>query len=458
MIRATTIGVLKNYRYGLNNSFTKQNDARTTVLTHRNFNSFAEDPAAAAQTFLLRRARMTAESQYSVCDTSYRRFQSAWSALDTVINDVDNANGKFDETIKQAGLKGLNDPTGDARTALAKVIDEMGNTLVQVMNNNYAGTFLFSGADGQTVPFTWGDNGELLYRGIPVDAAVPETLTAGTDADGNPQKISITLDANGNYNPAGTTSYLVAGKAELVDCDGDLTKAPENALKDAAGNPVVLDKNGKPFADKNALDAAIAAGDKCSYVAVNEGGTISQKDYDTEVKNAEKLRYLSENEKLFMDIGLGNKENENDQVISSSVFDSTLQGINFLGYGKDADGDPKNIVSIVKQMGDILNRVKDGKLSESDYNDLYRLTGKFEDASARLQDAHTDMDARTTTLKNNLGLLEGNMYDLVEQYAGIEDVDDADAISAFLWASYSYNAALRVGNSVLSQSLMDYMQ
>ena len=41
---------------------------------------------------------------------------------------------------------------------------------------------------------------------------------------------------------------------------------------------------------------------------------------------------------------------------------------------------------------------------------------------------------------------------------GIEDVDDAEAISAFLWASYSYNAALRVGNSVLSQSLMDYMQ
>lgn len=458
MIRATTIGVLKNYRYGLNNSFIKQNDARTTVLTHRNFNSFAEDPAAAARSFQLRRSRMVAQSQYSVCDTSYRRFQSAWSALDTVINDVDNANGKFDETIKQSSLEALNDPTGDARTALAKVISETADALVQVMNNTYAGTFLFSGADGQTVPFSWGDNGELLYRGIPVDAAVPETLTAGTDVDGNPQKISITLDANGNYDPAGTTSYLVAGKAELVDCDGDLTKAPENALKDAAGKPVVLDKDGKPFADKNALDAAVAAGEKCSYVTVDEGGTISQKDYETEEKNAEKLRYLSEEEKLYQDIGLGNKEDENGSVITSSVFDSTLQGINFLGYGKDADGDPKNIVSIVKQMGDIMNKVKDGQLSTEDYNDLFRLTGKFEDAADKLKVAHDDMDARSSTLKNNLGLLEGNVYDLVEQYAGIEDVDDAEAISAFLWASYSYNAALRVGNSVLSQSLMDYMQ
>lgn len=464
MIRATTIGVLKNYRYGLNNSFIKQNDARTTVLTHRNFNSFAEDPAAAARSFQLRRSRMVAQSQYSVCDTSYRRFQSAWSALDTVINDVDNANGKFDETIKQSSLEALNDPTGDARTALAKVISETADALVQVMNNNYAGTFLFSGADGQTVPFTWGEGGELLYRGIPVDSAVPETLTAGTDADGNPQKISVTLDENGNYDPTGTgtESYLVAGKSALVDYVDPATdpnaQVPANALKDKDGNPVILDENGKPFPDKPALDAAVAAGKKCSYVTVDEGGTISKEDYETEEKNVEKLRYLSEDERLYMDIGLGNKEDENDKVISSSVFDSTLQGINFLGYGKDADGDPKNIVSIVKQMGDIMNKVKDGQLSKEDYDDLFRLTGKFEDAADKLKVAHDDMDARSSTLKNNLGLLEGNVYDLVEQYAGIEDVDDAEAISAFLWASYSYNAALRVGNSVLSQSLMDYMQ
>lgn len=532
MIRATTIGVLKNYRYGLNNSFTKLNDARTTMRTHRNFNSFAEDPSAAALSFQLRRARMTAESQYSVCDTSYRRFQSAWSALDTVINDVDNANGRFDETIKQAGLKGLNDPTGDARTALAKVISETADALVQVMNNTYAGTFLFSGADGQTVPFTWGDNGELLYRGIPVDAAVPDTLTV-TDAAGETVNLSLKLDADGHYDAAnGTETYFLDGKAALVefsrpsdadidaknleeilsepptdaerdgnnklvivdkdgnafaddnavkqaikdgndvfykvqDQDGNdklvsanpyIVTPPDNALTDAAGNPVIVGEDGTVFKTMDEVNAALAGGKKCSYVTVEPGGTISEEDYNTEVENVEKLRYLSEDEKLYMDIGLGNKEDENDKVISSSVFDSTLQGINFLGYGKDADGDPKNIVSIVKQMGDILNRVQDGQLSQSDYDDLFRLTGKFEDASSRLQDAHTNMDARSSTLKNNLGLLEGNMYDLVEQYAGIEDVNGAEAISAFLWASYSYNAALRVGNSVLSQSLMDYMQ
>ena len=68
------------------------------------------------------------------------------------------------------------------------------------------------------------------------------------------------------------------------------------------------------------------------------------------------------------------------------------------------------------------------------------------------------MDAGTLKLKNNLALLEDNFYGLQEQYSEIEDVDMADAISSFLWAEYCYNAALKVGNSILSQSLMDYLQ
>ena len=54
--------------------------------------------------------------------------------------------------------------------------------------------------------------------------------------------------------------------------------------------------------------------------------------------------------------------------------------------------------------------------------------------------------------------MEDNFYGLQEQYSAIEDVNMADAISSFLWAEYCYNAALKVGNSILSQTLMDYLQ
>ena len=67
------------------------------------------------------------------------------------------------------------------------------------------------------------------------------------------------------------------------------------------------------------------------------------------------------------------------------------------------------------------------------------------------------MDAGTLKLKNNLDILEDNFYNLDTQTANLEDVDMVEAISSFIWAEYAYNAALKVGNSILSQSLMDYM-
>ena len=437
MIRATTIGVLKNYRYGLNKSFTKQNDARTTMLTHRNFNSFAEDPSAAALSFQLRHARMTAESQKTVCDTSLRRFETAWASLETVVNKVDNVRKN---SIKEADLTALNDPVGDARRALGKELDILADTLVQVMNNRYGDNFLFSGADGQTVPFSWGEDGELLYRGIPVDAAVPEVAMD----NGAPRPV----DKDGNLDPTGQYYIQSDSISTMKAADFDAMDAADQprVMKGADGNPVRVDENGN-------FDPA------GEYVMVTTNiKTMSKEDYDKEAANAEKLRYLSEDEKLYMDIGLGNKEDENDKLISSTAFDSTLQGISFLGFGKDADGDPKNIVSLVKKMANLCNSDYDGPLKTEDYNELFRLVGKTEDASSVIHDQHTAMDARSSKLKNNLELLDDNIYTLTEQYAEIEDVVDADAISAFLWASYSYNAALRVGNSVLSQSLMDYMQ
>ncbi len=39
----------------------------------------------------------------------------------------------------------------------------------------------------------------------------------------------------------------------------------------------------------------------------------------------------------------------------------------------------------------------------------------------------------------------------------MEDIDPADAITTLMWAQYSYNAALRIGTQLLSQSLIDYM-
>lgn len=356
MIRVTTNSVLKNYRFNLNRSINNLEDARKLVLTGRNFNSFAEDPSAAAQSFKLRRSYLRTKSQYEVSQAVTSKYRAAWSTLETVVNDVDNRKG---ECAKTAELVAGNDPTASGRNALGKNMEQLAEGIIQAMNGcKYGDSFSFAGADGLNVPFTWKDkvdaNGkvvgkELYYRDIPVDVK------------------------------EGTPEY-------------------------------------------------------------------------------EKLQALT-TEKKFMDIGLGLQEDENGKLIESSAFDASLPGINFLGYGTDDDGDPKNVVSIINKMGEILSRCSENGTwaSEDDEKDFRRLMGKFETAADGLKVAHTELATEAKFLSDNETQLKETAFTLNEHIMNLDQVDTAEAITTFIWAQYSYNAALQMGTSVLGQSLMDYL-
>lgn len=173
MVRATTGGVLKSYRYNLMNSFISSNKARETVLTQRVFNSYAEDPAAAAKSFRLRKSRMMTSSQLSVCQDTYYKHSAGFQCLLTIDELIDTTNGKGTAmtTLKGTTLEMLNDPKGDARVQLTKVLDQLSDTIVQNLNQTYGDDFIFAGADGQNVPFTVEEvNGvkKLFYRGVSV--------------------------------------------------------------------------------------------------------------------------------------------------------------------------------------------------------------------------------------------------------------------------------------------------
>lgn len=351
LIRSTTNSVLKGYKSNLMRSFTTLNKSRNTVLTQRNFVSYAEDPAAAAQSFQLRRSFARVDGQYGVNVSTSRKFDVAWSALDTVGKAIDT--GVSNNTAWKDVLAGASDTSGSGRAPLGKSLTQLADSIVQTMNCKYGDTFVFAGADGLKVPFTWDGEGpdrKLCYRGVPVDA---------------------------------------------------LANSPD------------LDK----------------------------------------------LDYMSE-EGRYVDIGLGLQEDENGNLIKSSAFNDALQGINFLGYGVDQDGDPKNVVSIIQRMGTILSNCSDDGhwASPDEQEEFARLAEKFEKASAKFKESYVEMDAQTQFLKKNETQLKATAATLNEQILGIEQCDLVDAIMSFSWAQYSYNAALKMGNSILSQSLMDYLQ
>ena len=345
MIRSTTNGILNSYRFNLQRSTHSLNKARDTVLTGRNFNSFAEDPAAAAHCFQMRRSFQRVDSQLALSQSVVSKYEMAWSSLNSVVDDLTNA--KNSSALGDI-ISGSSDATASGRNALGQKLTQMAEGLVQTMNAKYGDSFVFAGADGLNVPLELKD-GTLYYRGIDVNSTDP--------------------------------------------------------------------------------------------------------------KDMEALDYLANGEKKYADLGLGLQENENGELIESSVFDVTLQAINFLGYGTDGDGDPKNVISLVGRMGEILeNCDSNGKFAAGEEEEFKRLFEKFGAATDLLSDKHTELDARAAFLKSNQTQLERNGYTLQEQILGIEDADPAEAISAYSWAQYCYNSALKVGNSILSESLMDYLK
>lgn len=168
--------------------------------------------------------------------------------------------------------------------------------------------------------------------------------------------------------------------------------------------------------------------------------------------------YEKIDDKLYVDVGLGFQEGNNG-IISSSAYDSALNGLDFLGYGTDGDDLPNNVVSIMKELGEMFQSydTKTNTWVKGSAEEAQKLMNKLEQASDRLNKAHVELDAKTTFLKTNQERLTATGDNLNEQVVNVEDVDPAQAIMELVWAQQAYNAALKVGTNIIPQSLLDYM-
>lgn len=190
-----------------------------------------------------------------------------------------------------------------------------------------------------------------------------------------------------------------------------------------------------------------------TYRGQNVDKMIKSSD-DPNVKNT----YENIDDSLYVDIGLGFQE-ANGELISSSAYDAALNGLDFLGYGEDAAGNPNNIVSIMWQMGEIFEGydIDTNTWTNGSREKAQELMAKLEDAADNLNEQHTKLDADTKYLYTNLDRLTTTKDNLNEQIINIEDVDKAQAIMDLVWAQQAYNAALKIGTNIIPQSLLDYM-
>lgn len=370
-MRVTTNGTLRTYKSDLMRASNNLSNARTRVLTQRNFNSYAEDPSSATLAFKLRRQFSNVNNQLTNTNSLINRFHSAWTAVGTIKGLVETA-------VKDAALRGDSDSVGSGRRPLAETLAGTAKSIVQTLNNKYGESFIFAGNDGMNVPFSWSDTGELLFRGIPVDSG-------------------------GNTPPK-----------------------PEGA-------------------PPRTTDVTAGSEWEAYYNAYPEYAVLVDTTYETS----------------YIDVGAGLSEHTDGTLNTATVFNSAINALDILGFGVDQDGDPLNTVSLIKELSDILYRCDADSgdyANDEDKADALRLTKKLEDALNNITNKWTDLDGQSTYLEATKSRLTMDGYSINEQILSLEQVDLAEAITDFSWAQYCYNAALKVGNDIISQSLIDYMR
>lgn len=481
--RITTNMMMNTYRYNLQGSTRTMDRSRTAIETRRNFNSFAEDPAAATHAWRLRRSYSKNVDYQNSNTEAYTRFQIAYATLETSNDKLLNGDAGAFEAIKRAD----NEPTGGARTNLGTVLSELADSLIYNINSaKYGDHFVFSGNDEMNVPFSWSEDGtKLFYRGVNVSAGgvpvpeptwaspkVPANMPAATDPGLSQDELDWIAYYNDQVNtPKPTTEEPEWG--EMVP--QTMPNVPDPPATDA-------DKANKAWVD---YYNAVAKGEEAERPAVPAGepdwakGERDQYGVPKNIpadadpawveyyKDQGEYNHLQEmaDEKVYMDLGMGMKETTVRDLVDASAFNRVIPGIGALGYGVDEDGDPKNIAMIMKRLGKLYSQCDDeghfcdesGKESEEVKTEVYRLLNKFGIAHDQYNKVYADVSARSEFLVANGASLQDQGISLNEQIVDIENVDPAMAIQQFMYDYSCYNAALKVGTQILSQSLIDYM-
>lgn len=475
--RMTTVGTLKNYRYDLNKSNNTLGKAMNVVTSRRLFSSYAEDPSLATRCFQIRRSYLRAESQYSVNESLRHKYDVGWEALENVSTDLYSRN---DDASVASIIRAASDSTGPGRLALGQSLCSKAQDIAQIMNGRYGENYVFSGADTLNPPFTWGPQANPAYVAAKPDASNPDHASAFqyVRADGTLTNVDTEAPLVGKPNPNYNKEFTdMATAADVDDPRYGMYLRDDGRGTTVEGDAVQVPKENEKYNPSATL----------KYLKLDGSGTNDESEAATGLyfrgvpvdSNAgvdtEKMEYFLGEERKDIDVGLGHKEADGEAV-TSTVFDMSLQGVYYLGgYGtkdgvevEDDQGNvigvvdkiPNNVISVVNEIGQILQRCDKttGEFAtDSDKLRFRALFQEYERSNSDFRERWTEMDTQSGFLRDNGELLTDTKDSLKQQYMDLEDADPAAAISDFMFARYCYDAALKIGNSVLSQSLMDYM-
>lgn len=191
---------------------------------------------------------------------------------------------------------------------------------------------------------------------------------------------------------------------------------------------------------------------------LRDDGVLTYRGIDVNTKDPDELKKLEEmsKEQLFVDLGFGIKEANvggNQQLVETSVFNISTPGLELFGYGTDdATGFSNNTVTLLGQMADAL------ETEPFDQQKFSNMVEKYKGCVDQITDYEAALGTKAQFLNYNVSRLEENNDTLNARIIDVEQVDMPEAISNYIWQGYTYNASLKVGMDIVSQSLLDFMR
>ena len=212
---------------------------------------------------------------------------------------------------------------------------------------------------------------------------------------------------------------------------------------------------------------------------INENGKLTYRgkvvDDPASLTDLEKFNQ----ETLYVDIGLGLEFKEAttagayDEIISSTAFDVAFSGLKAVWNGKAGE----NIENLNGTLADYRDKNKDGKMANNlvdlctqlakelaqpdgdfDYQACDAMVTQIKEYHIQADNALTGIGVKENFLEKTVDRLEANDLSLATQLERVVTPDMAAAITNYSYAQYAYNAALRIGVNLLSQSFLDFMR
>lgn len=440
-MRITNGMITERYKRNLHSSLSDLDYYSNRATTLRKFDKVSEDPVAASKAFRLRRAYNSNEDFYSNTTNAENQLLTAETSMRTISDLVREINSGDK-------LKAITGTSGhDERAIIASKIRKCMESIVGSANSQYGDKYVFGGANTSDAPFVVADDGTLTYRGVDVNTG-RLVFEDGSVTGLNDFKISFGENNGTEFNgftvnvindpanpiPMGTSQIDVGAREITVNLANTATGADlQTALQ---GSSVV---NGTITGD---LSRITVSGDLSDTVGTGTSVPV------TDTVDLQMLRQ----EKVFVDLGMGLDVSNGVDVNQQSAFNIAVTGLSFMNCGYNADGNPKNLHSLLGEIATELEK------EEFDYDKIIELSEVLNESQATLLAGITEIGVRTNYLATTKSKLDDTHLNLSTQINEVEYLDADEAIMDMRLQEYIYNAALKMGSRVIQPSFLDYMR